>query len=359
MKGEPIVAGTRITVRSILERQAAGESDAQIIEVYPILVPDDLRAAQRFAAEMLGAGPVRRVETPPPPVAPELPDIHGWPAAKVQELQRSVAQALGRPVVFRDPLNSPVKLPRSFFAGVLGKAAMVIDQGPEMVIIPAGRFLMGSPAGEAQRFDFEGPQHPVTISRPFAIGRYAVTFDDYDAFCAATGRDKGDEGWGRGRRPVVDVTWDDALAYCQWLFAQTGRPYRLPTEAEWEYACRAGTASPFHFGETLSTGQANYVDKTVPVGSLPPNPWGLCEMHGNVCEWCQDWWFGHYEAGPIADPGGPASGGCRVLRGGSWFYGARDLRSAYRSHFAPGLRHLFDGFRLALGPELRQARPAG
>ena len=236
---------------------------------------------------------------------------------------------------------------------------------PEMVIIPAGRFLMGSPAGEAKREEYEGPQHQVAISRPFGIGRHAVTFDDYDAFCSATGRDKpGDSGWGRAHRPVINVTWGDAAAYCQWLSQQTGRAYRLPTEAEWEYACRAGTTTPFHFGETLSTDQANcdgnrpysngpksaYRKQTVPVGSLPANPWGLCEMHGNVWEWCQDW-YGLYATGPIPNPIGPPTGERRVLRGGSWFNEARFLRSASRLALAPGDRLRLIGFRLALGPE--------
>ncbi|WP_295433359.1 formylglycine-generating enzyme family protein [uncultured Thiodictyon sp.] len=168
------------------------------------------------------------------------------------------------------------------------------------------------------------------------------------------------------------VTWNDALAYCQWLSEQTGRSYRLPTEAQWEYACRAGTATAFHFGATVTTDQANYDgnhpygnggkgryrEQTVPVGSLPPNPWGLCEVHGNVWEWCQDW-LGDYEVGPIADPGGPASGVGRALRGGSWIFEARYLRSAYRRCVDHGNRFLLAGFRLALGPELRRARLAG
>jgi formylglycine-generating enzyme required for sulfatase activity len=194
-----------------------------------------------------------------------------------------------------------------------------------MVIIPAGSFVMGSPESEDERQDHEGPLHQVTLSRPFAIGRRAVTFDEYDAFCAAKGvRKPGDEGWGRGRRPVINASWDDAAAYCQWLAEQTGQPYRLPTEAEWEYVCRAGTLTPFHFGDTISTDEANCNGKirygrgpagqcrgkTVPVGSLPANPWGVCEMHGNVWEWCHDC-FSVYSARPVIDPVGAATGGRR------------------------------------------------
>lgn len=131
--------------------------------------------------------------------------------------------------------------------------------GPLMVVIPAGRFVMGSPPEEPGRRDSEGPQHEVRIAEPFAMGVYAVTFDEYDRFCDSTGRDKpGDVGWGRADRPVINVSWDDAKAYATWLSEQTGRTYRLPSEAEWEYACRAGTTTPFHFGERIGTYQANF-----------------------------------------------------------------------------------------------------
>jgi len=182
----------------------------------------------------------RRVATKRSPPPSGVPDIHGWGAAQVQRLQQSVAEALSLPVTFRDRLAQ----------GGLG---------PELVVIPAGSFLMSSPEGEEGRDRCEGPQHRVTFARPFAIGRFAVTFDDYDAFCSATKREKpGDAGWGRGRQPVIHVDWDDAVAYCQWLSQQTGQGYRLPSEAEWEHACRAGTTTPFHFGETITTNQANY-----------------------------------------------------------------------------------------------------
>jgi len=349
---------------------------AQLDAIVPVAAAPERDAPAR--PKPPPAPPIRVVSPPrtaTPPAKPsgvpsEVPDIHGWPAAKVLALQKTAADALGLSVVFRDPFISPVELSRSFLVRIVWT---VVDHGPEMVVIPAGRFLMGSPDKEVQRSGDEGPQHLVTISRPFAIGRYAVTVGEYNAFCVATGRDKpGDQGLGRGRHPVINVTWNDAVAYCQWLSEQTGRSYRLPTEAEWEYACRAGTATAFHFGATVTTDQANYNgnhpydngakgryrEQTVPVGSLPPNPWGLCEVHGNVWEWCQDW-FGGYEAGLIADPGGPATGERRVLRGGSWVNEARRLRSAYRDHDAPGDRGPLGGFRLALGPELRQAKPAG
>ena len=212
------------------------------------------------------------------------------------------------------------------------------DLCPEMVLIPAGTFTMGSPSNEQGRFDDEGPQREVTISQPFAIGKTEVTFEEYDHFAEATNRQKPDDrGWGRGKRPVINVSWDEAAAYCTWL----GDGYRLPTEAEWEYAARAGTTTRFSFGDKITTDQVNYRGseefggtivgeyrkQTIPVGSLPANPWGLHEMHGNVFEWVSDW-YGDYSSASAVDPQGPASGTHRVVRGGSWNGDARGVRSA-------------------------------
>ena len=220
---------------------------------------------------------------------------------------------------------------------------------PEMVKIPAGTFLMGSPEDEEGRFDDEGPQHEVTISRDFALGRYPVTFEEYDHFCEATGRDKpADLGWGRGRRPVINVSHEEARAYCAWLSKMTKASYRLPTEAAWEYACRAGTTSTYAFGDTISAQQANFsrnVGKTTEVGAYPANAWNLHDMHGNVWEWCADA-PRPYEKGPVTDPEG--GGTQRVLRGGSWNDDAQCLRSACRLHSAPDER--FIEHRLSLCP---------
>ncbi len=165
-----------------------------------------------------------------------------------------------------------------------------------MVVVPAGCFQMGSPPDEPGHHDNEG-QHRVCITQPFAIGTTEVTFDDYDRFAAATGRERPkDEGWGRGRRPVINVSWEDATAYCGWLGTQTGEAYGLPTEAEWEYAARAGTDTRWSFGdnEALLGDHAWYVGnsdyKTHPVATREPNPWGLHDMHGNVWEWVADWY---------------------------------------------------------------------
>jgi len=286
------------------------------------------------------------VKPVPPPVIP-IPYLHGWPADKIKALQQETATALAKPVIFRDAFLQ------------LGGA------GPEMAVIPAGSFIMGSPAGEAEREEDEGPQHFVTFPIPFAIGRYAVTFEEYDRFCLATRRSPvADAGWGRGRRPVINVSWQDAQAYCAWLAGQTGKPYHLPTEAEWEYACRAGTETPFHWGDTISPKQANYDgnypynggakgeyrQKTLPVGQLEPNAFGLYDMHGNVWEWCEDSWHDNYQSAPT-DGSAWVDGNSanRVLRGGSWSSHGRSVRSAYRNRNGPDYRNYYFGFRLALG----------
>jgi formylglycine-generating enzyme required for sulfatase activity len=223
---------------------------------------------------------------------------------------------------------------------------------PELVALLAGEFLMGSLEGEYGRFDDERPQHPIAIDNRLAIGRYPVTFDEYDHFCAATRRQKpNDEGWGRGRRPVIHVSWEDAQAYVNWLSSVTGSSYRLPTEAEWEFACRAGTTTPFSFGDRIAPSDANYssckIAQTCDVGSYPPNDWGLFDMHGNVWEWC---WDGkrEYRAARAVDPVGSTDVlAYRVTRGGSWSVGVRYLRSAFRHSDAPGYRADDVGFRCA------------
>ena len=238
------------------------------------------------------------------------------------------------------------------------------DVCPMMVVIPAGTFMMGSPEDEAERSDDEGPQHEVTITEPFALCETEVTFDQWDA-CVADGgcdHEPDDAGWGRGDRPVIDVSWSDAQQYLGWLSAKTGKTYRLPSEAEWEYAARAGTTMPFSTGETITTDDANYDGnfpyaggekgefrgKTLPVGSLTPNPFGLFDMHGNVWEWVEDRYHGSYQGAPVdGTPWLSGDSALRVLRGGSWFNYARHVRAANRVAFDPGFRNDNVGFRCA------------
>jgi formylglycine-generating enzyme required for sulfatase activity len=238
------------------------------------------------------------------------------------------------------------------------------DVCPEMVALPGGTFTMGSPRNERYRTNHEGPQRQVTI-KPFDIGKHEVTFAEWGA-CVADGgcnepSDSGAEG--RDSQPVVNVSWQDAQAYVSWLSKKTGKRYRLPTEAEWEYAARAGTTTPFSFGKTISTAQANYDgrytygprgskgeyrERTVPVGSLPANPWGLHEVHGNVWELVEDCWHESYQGAP-QDGRAWVEASCteRVLRGGSLNNRPQDLRSAIRISVGPDFRNYDLGFRVA------------
>ena len=236
-----------------------------------------------------------------------------------------------------------------------GREFQDCDECPKMVVVPAGAFRMGSPSSEADRNEDESPQHRVTIPAAFAVGKYEVTFAEWDA-CVSAGGCGGyrpaDRGWGRGQRPAINVSWRDAKAYVAWLSDKTGEQYRLLSEAEWEYAARAGTTGPFHFGSTISTDQANYNGnhtygsgrkgvyrkKTVPVGSFPANAFGLHDMHGNAREWVEDCWHGSYASAPRDGSAWTSGcdGGQRVLRGGSWSNGPWYLRSADRGRGTAG-----------------------
>ena len=233
--------------------------------------------------------------------------------------------------------------------------------------ISPGRFLMGSPVDEPER-DGAEVQHEVALSRGFWLADTACT----QAFWQAVTGSNPSHFQGDARNPVEQVSWDDAQRFIGKLKSRLpGLPVRLPTEAEWEYACRAGTTTPFSFGDQITPELVNYngnypyaggekgLDRqtTVPVASLPANPWGLYEMHGNVIEWCADW-FGDYPAEPQVDPQGPQTGVYRVLRGGSWLDRGRLVRSALRHWFVAGYRYRRFGFRLALGPGERVGSPA-
>jgi formylglycine-generating enzyme required for sulfatase activity len=236
---------------------------------------------------------------------------------------------------------------------------------PTMVVVPAGSFTMGSPPDEEGRQDNESPQRQVVIGAPLAVGKYEVTFREWDACVQDRGcrRHPEDSKWGRGKRPVVDVSWYEVTEeYLPWLKRRTGRDYRLLSEAEWEYAARGGTRTRYAFGDTISRADAHFFDKmvdgqglsrrTVETGSFPPNAFGLHDMHGNVWEWCRDTWHPKYADDAPADgevwKGGDAA--WRVLRGGSWDYGADYQRSATRLRNAPGARNKSGGFRVARTP---------
>jgi formylglycine-generating enzyme required for sulfatase activity len=225
------------------------------------------------------------------------------------------------------------------------------SQGPEMIVIPAGTFKMGDIQGTGD--DSEKPVHTVSIAKPFAIGRYLITFEEYDRFASATSRSlPNDEGWGRGRQPAIDVSWDDTVEYAKWLSEQTGKRYRLPTEAQWEFAARAGTETDYWWGNEMKSGMANCGRKqTSLVGSFQANPFGLYDTAGNVWEWVEDCWHQNYEGSPR--DGSPwleaNEGDCgrRVMRGGSWFSTPELSRASGRSWLNAVYRSYGIGFRLA------------
>ena len=244
-------------------------------------------------------------------------------------------------------------------------ASPVVDENADMVRLPAGQFQMGSPENEPERDNDEGPQHWVEVPA-FEIGRHEVTFVQWNDCVSAGGctyKPK-DAGWGRGQRPVINVSWNDAQQYVRWLSGKTGQRWRLPTEAEWEYAARAGSATPFSGGRCMTTRQANYdgnydynecgaksgksMLRTQPVGSYPPNAWGLYDIHGNVWEWVEDCWHDGYTGTPTdGSAWTPQPCLARVLRGGAWDVVPRGLRCADRWWVDPGSRGDSAGFRVA------------
>jgi formylglycine-generating enzyme required for sulfatase activity len=225
---------------------------------------------------------------------------------------------------------------------------------PEMVVIPAGSFMMGSPADEKGRYGNEGSQHKIVFDKPFAVSKFEVTFDDWDACVAYGDCDPGitDNSWGRGRQPVINITWEEAQRYAAWLSRMTGKNYRLLSEAEWEYAARAGSAAAYSWGDDIGKGNANCGGcgsqwdnkQTAPVGSFAPNAFGLHDMHGNVWEWVEDC----YSDEPPTDGSARTGSNCsrRVVRGGSWYYNPRFLRSAVRFRMYANLRLDHVGIRL-------------
>jgi len=337
------------------------------VRVFPVLVgdahmpsaedlPEVLRSLTRRQAYPLVArhwtkdiallvGHLKRIpglaQLPVVPLQQELADQKGKAPRKVKKPEVVLAalksqQVLAPGNVFRD-----------------------CDISPEMVVIPPGSFTMGA----NDMTDDQKPPHRVNIPRQFAAGRYQVTFDEWDA-CVRDGgctHNPGDEGWGRGRRPVINVSWNDAKQYTLWLSAKTGKSYRLLTEAEWEYVARAGTTTPYSTGANIKPTQANYdksfweiltggtaKEQTVPVGSYQPNKFGLFDVHGNVSEWTEDCWNANHKGAP-RDGTARTTGDCdrRVLRGGSWYDGPQGLRSAVRYGHTVAGRDNSVGFRVA------------
>jgi len=219
----------------------------------------------------------------------------------------------------------------------------------KLALIPAGKFMMGSPDSEQWHYKIEGPQHEVTLSKPFYMGVTEVTQAQYEAVMGTN-----PSNFKGATNPVETVSRKDAAEFCKKLSEKTRQTVRLPTEAEWEYACRAGTATAFSFGDADSAlGDYAWYDANRgstthhPVGQKKPNAWGLFDMHGNVWEWCADW-RGDYPNGAATDPQGPASGTSRVLRGGAWSTPPDPCRSADRYSYARGDRYYYFGFRVVV-----------
>jgi formylglycine-generating enzyme required for sulfatase activity len=269
--------------------------------------------------------------------------------------------------------------------------------GMTLVLIKPGEFVMGSPETDKDARDDEKPQHRVRITRPFYLGVTEVTRGQFRVFVDETGyktqaeRDGKGTGWNEAnarleqnshyswrntgfqqteKHPVVNVSWNDAVAFTEWMSQKDGQTYRLPTEAEWEIACRAGTTTRYSCGDDPEglAEVGNVADAlakkkfpdwptvsaadgflyTAPVGRYRPNAWGLYDMHGNVLEWCSDWYAAdYYQNSPTEDPVGPRQGASRVIRGGCFFYYPQNCRSAFRGGYSPSDRHYLIGFRLA------------
>lgn len=367
-----------------IEIAAALERDIPVIPILlegtrvpkPERLPDDLKLlSRRNGLEVRHASfptdmeklirALRGIGAPPPP-QPAATQLKGKPPAEG-----------------RIKIDAPIwhGAPDGWFMPGAGRREWFKDDelGPEMVVVPAGTFMMGSSPSEiaalkqeysfylSRWIDSEGPLHFVKFDAPFAVGRFAITFDEWDAGAALSGINTyrpGDHRWGRGKRPVIKVSWDDALAAVEFLTRRTGKNYRLLSESEWEYVTRAGTTTTFWWGDTISTEQANYDGdyvfrggptgenrrQTVSVDTFAPNPWGLYNVHGNVWEWCEDTWHANYIGAP-ADGSAWLQGGdadLRVVRGGAWDDNPHRLRAATRyGELDCKCRDYYLGFRVA------------
>jgi formylglycine-generating enzyme required for sulfatase activity len=283
-----------------------------------------------------------------------IKNVQKWSRVNLGKLQTPERRGDAKGVVelFRSGSKSPT-IPRSTPTKSVEKL-ITNSIGMKLALIPKGTFMMGSSVSEEGRDSDEGPQHSVTISKDYYLGVYEVTQEQYQRI---TGKNPSE--FKGANNPVEKISWEDAVAFCKKLSElpeekAAGRVYRLPTEAEWEYACRAGSTTRFGFGDSdsqlgsygwFSTNSGN---TTHPVGEKLPNAWGLYDMHGNVWEWCSDYFVDKYLNGAVTDPTGPATGSYRVNRGGCWKYLAANCRSASRSSYFPGNRLNYVGFRVAL-----------
>jgi formylglycine-generating enzyme required for sulfatase activity/tRNA A-37 threonylcarbamoyl transferase component Bud32 len=338
----------------------------------PPPISDLSRPLALVLVRMLARDPDDRFQTPGELAEALVPFVQSGPTSQSEALIQGQLPENGE----TPPTAAPLSLVGSRRADL--PREIVNSIGMKFVLIPAGTFLMGSPEGEEGHSTDEGPQHEVEITRPFYLGVYPVTQAQWRAlmgntpsyFCASGGGEDEVRGMDTDDSPVEQVSWEDVAAFLNALASleeerERGRKYRLPTEAEWEYSCRGGARSysAFHFGISLSSTEANfdgnhphggaargpYLERTCMVGSYRPNGFGLYDMHGNVFEWCADWYDAdYYHRSPEYDPPGPAEGSGRVIRGGCWGISGSFCRSASRYRYAPGSRRSIVGFRAAL-----------
>jgi formylglycine-generating enzyme required for sulfatase activity len=277
---------------------------------------------------------------------------------EIEALEARLSASADQPPTTTSPLRTTRRAGQGFIEPLLTVAKGL---PLHMVQIPGGTFLMGSPADEPDRDEDEGPQHEVTVPT-FFMGRYPITQAQYEAVMGTNPATEYDpECFVAPNKPIVGVSWHDAVAFCTALAQRTGRPYRLPSEAEWEYACRAGTTTPFYFGSTITTEVANYNGCYTygdgPQGefrnALTPvdhfgiaNRFGLSDMHGNVSEWCQDTWHDHYEDAPTDGNFWLGDSFSHVFRGGSWLVSPRLCSSTYRCDGYADDRDIGVGFRV-------------
>ncbi len=359
VQSSPEEAGARADIEEFpLSDALPGEADAA--DFAPIETASIVEEADGLASLGDDAARMADAESADAPDSGALEALVAELAAEDAAAEETDAEAgAPDPLAPIDPL--PEDLKETAYLGNYFKECVAC---PDMAALPSGSFVMGAPSDEEGARPFEGPARVVTIDRRFAIGTREVTYDQWDA-CVADGACRAysppDNGWGRGKRPVVGVSHADAQSFTAWLSDKTGQNYRLPTEAEWEFAARAGARTPFAFGEDVTSGKANFDGnhpyrgeksafrgRTMPVASFHPNAFGLFDMHGNAWEWTSDCWTVDHTDAPL-DAAARISGDCtrRVVKGGAWNSGAWRLRAAHRTGKAVNLRASDNGFRVA------------
>jgi len=334
-----------LTAEEVFNRTRIGVSRASSNEQVPWVASS--------LTEEFYFGTPRPVATAPAPAPPPAPAPTPVPSASPAPSAAPAPAPVAPPVVPSAPEVSVATAPTTELSPPNPKPGDTFRDCvdcPELVVLPAGSFDMGSSS------EYENPMHRVTFAKPFAIGRHEVTFGEWDK-CVDEGGCKyrpDDRGWGRGERPAVNLSWLDAKAFVSWLSQKTGKAYRLPSEAEWEYAARAGTNTSYWWGRDVGSRQANCREcntgepqRTTPVGSFKPNGFGLFDTAGNVAEWMEDCWNDNYRGAP-RDGTAWMSGQCRlhVLRGGAFDSQARSLRSTSRFRYDVDVRYIANGFRV-------------